>query len=520
MSGSASLSTPEPNHPYRAWAGWLGVAPVAYVLAFCVVPTAVLVSRLGSFDRVGDVLSNPSVRDALWFSAWQAVVSAAACLVLALPVTWVLARFDFASRRVVSAIVTTPFLLPTVVVGVAILAALPDDLDYTWFAVVVAHAYFNLAVVVRVVGARWESISPHLTAAAQTLGASKMRAVATILVPALRPAIVTASAIVALFCFTSFGVVRMVGGPSLSTIETEIYARAMLIGDLDGAVVLALGQVVFLVAVGLLVTRREGTVRRVDRLVTRRRPLRTDPARHLAIGILVSTIAFITIPWLATAGRSVGGWGFVGSEAFRDALRTSLRTAAICAALAGILGTASALAATYSPTWARIGGMMTALPLTISAVVIGLGYILTFDNPPFDFRASWFLTPLAHALIALPLVHVVVTQAARSIPRDVSAAAMTLGATRLRAWLTIDARLLRRSIASATAVSAAVSLGEFGAASFLTRRDSTTLPVLIAREIGRPGDLRTAQAYVVATLFIAVAIVVLAVVESTEGRSS
>ncbi len=514
------MSTPESLHPYRSWTGWLGVAPLAYVLAFCVVPTAVLVSHVGSFDRVGDVVSTPAVRDALWFSAWQSVVSAAVCLVLALPVTWVLSRFDFASRHVVSAIVTTPFLLPTVVVGVAILAALPDDLDYTWFAVVVAHAYFNLAVVVRVVGARWESISPHLTAAAQTLGATRMRAVATILVPTLRPAVVTASAIVALFSFTSFGVVRMVGGPSLSTIETEIYARAMFIGDIQGTVVLALGQVAFLVVVGLLVIRREGTVRRADRLVVRRRPLRTDPARHLVTGIVASTVAMITIPWLATAGRSMGGWGFIGSEDFRDALLTSLRTAVICAALAGFVGTASALAATYSPTWAHIAGMMTTLPLTISAVVIGLGYILTFDDPPFDLRASWFITPLAHTLIALPLVHVVVSQAARSIPRDVSAAAMTLGATRRRAWLTVDAPLLRRSIASATAVSAAVSLGEFGAASFLSRRDSTTLPVLIAREIGRPGDLRTAHAYVVATLFIIVAIVVLAIVESTEGRSS
>ena len=514
------MSTPESDHPYRPWAGWLAAAPLAYVVTFAIVPTIVLIRRVGSFDQVGDVLTKQSVRDALWFSTWQAALSVVVCLVVALPVTWVLARFDFPARRVVLAVVTTPFLLPTVVVGVAILAALPDRLDYTWVGVVVAHAYFNVAVVVRVVGARWESLSPGLAAAAQTLGATRPKAMTTVVVPALRPALLTASLVVGLFCFTSFGVVRMVGGPSLSTIETEIYTQAVLIGELDSAVVLAVLQVAFLVGVGLLMSRRDATVRRVDRFVVRRRLLHTDPLRPAVAAIVGVTLVLVTAPWIATFSRSVGGWGFVRTETFRDALRTSVRTAVVCAVLATVLGTASALAATYSTKWSFVGGATSALPLTISAVVIGLGYLLTFDTAPFDFRASWFITPLAHTLIAMPLVHVVVTQAARSIPRDVSAAAMTLGAHRLRAWSTVDAPLLRRSIVSAAALSAAVSLGEFGAASFLSRRESTSLPVLIAREMGRPGDVRTAQAYVVASLFIVVAIGVLVIVESHQGRRS
>ena len=514
------MSIPEQHHPYRSAAGWLAVAPTAFVVVFAIVPAIVLVTHVGSLDGIGDVLSKPSVREAVWFSTWQAMVSSLTCLALALPVTWVLARFDFPARRLVSAVITTPFLLPTVVVGVAVLAVLPTSLDYTWFAVVIAHAYFNLAVVVRVVGARLASTSPHLTTAAQTLGATRWQALSTVVAPILRPALVTSGAIVALLSFTSFGVVRMVGGPSLSTIETEIYARAVLIGDMDGAVVLAVAQVAFLVVTGLLVARRDATVRRVDRLVTDRRPLRGHPARRVVIAILVATLTFVMAPWLATVARSVGGWAFVGNAEFHRALGASLRAAVVCAVVAGTLGTASALAATYSPTWGRIGTLVASLPLTISAVVVGLGYLLTFDTPPFDLRSTWILTPLAHALIALPLVHVIVSQAARTIPRDVSAAALTLGATRRRAWLTIDGRLLRRAIASATGVSTAVSLGEFGAASFLSRRDATTLPVLIAREVGRPGDVRTAQAYVVATLFIVVAIATIATIEAAEGRSS
>jgi thiamine transport system permease protein len=119
----------------------------------------------------------------------------------------------------------------------------------------------------------------------------------------------------------------------------------------------------------------------------------------------------------------------------------------------------------------------------------------------------------------MPLATVIVSQGARAIPRDVSAAAMTLGVPRRRAWWTVDAPLLSKSVTSAAALSIAVSLGEFGASSFLSRRDSTTLPVLIAQELSRPGDLRTAHAYVVASMFIVVSVIVILGIEFGQGRS-
>jgi thiamine transport system permease protein len=190
-----------------------------------------------------------------------------------------------------------------------------------------------------------------------------------------------------------------------------------------------------------------------------------------------------------------------------------------CAIVATVLGTCSALAASYGGKYHRGTAKLIGLPLTISAVVIGFGFLITFDEGALDFRSSWFITPLAHALIAMPLATIVVSQGARAIPRDVSAAAMTLGVARRRAWMTVDAPLLSKSVTSAAALSIAVSLGEFGASSFLSRRDSTTLPVLIAQELSRPGDLRTAHAYVVASLFIIVAVVVILGIEFGQGRS-
>ena len=512
------MSTPEPDHPYRRWAGPLAISPVLFVAVFAIIPTISLVRRIDSFTAVGNVLSNPSVREALWFSLWQSAVSAIVCLMVSLPITWVLARFEFPGRRLVRTLVTIPFLLPTVVVGVAFLALLPDRLDYTPLAIIVAHAYFNVAVIVRIVGARWESTSTNLIPAALTLGATPFRAATTITLPILARSLATATSLVAAFSFTSFGIVRMLGGPSWSTIETEIYSRAVLIGDLDGAVVLAVLQVIFLLVVGLLVFRKTSdTAPRRGRLETHRRVLATSGRTSIVWTIVALTTAWTIAPWWAAVSRAFGGWGFVGEREFRDALFVTVRTAIVCALIAGFLGTCSALAATYGRRPLRLTIGITALPLTISAVVIGFGFLITFDEGAFDLRSRWIITPLAHCLIAMPLATFVVAQGARAIPRDFSAAAMTLGASRWRAWKTIDGPLLARSIASATALSAAVSLGEFGASSFLSRRDSTTLPILIARELSRPGELRTAHAYVVASLFIVTSIVVIFGVEFTKG---
>ena len=514
------MSTPELNHPYRILAWPLLVAPMAFVVVFAIIPTAVLASRVESLDVVGDVIANRSIRQALWFSLWQSVLSAVVCLTVALPVTWVISRFDFPGRRLVRSLVTVPFLLPTVVVGVAFLAALPNSLDYSPVAVISAHAYFNVAVVVRIVGSRWESISMSLVPAAQTLGASPIRASLTITFAILSRTLLTATGLVALFSFTSFGVVRMLGGPSLSTIETEIYSRAVLIGDLDGAIVLAILQVIFLVILGMMLQRgASGEPRRTERLELRRKPLASHPMRVIIGGIIAVTTSGIVAPWWATLSRSRGGWGFIRKSEFRDALVVSLRTALTCAIVATVLGTCSALAASYGGKYHRGTAKLIGLPLTISAVVIGFGFLITFDEGALDFRSSWFITPLAHALIAMPLATIVVSQGARAIPRDVSAAAMTLGVARRRAWMTVDAPLLSKSVTSAAALSIAVSLGEFGASSFLSRRDSTTLPVLIAQELSRPGDLRTAHAYVVASLFIIVAVVVILGIEFGQGRS-
>ena len=140
--------------------------------------------------------------------------------------------------------VTVPFVLPTVVVGTAFLALLPASWDQTAAAIVIAHVYFNLAVVVRTVGTLWGQLDPRTEDAARTLGASPRQVLWRVTLPQLRPALLAAAAITFLFTFTSFGVVRILGGPRHPTIEVEIWRLTTQAFDLEAAAALALVQLV------------------------------------------------------------------------------------------------------------------------------------------------------------------------------------------------------------------------------------------------------------------------------------
>src|SRR5262249_10182725 len=152
-------------------------------------------------DALGHVLTDPGIRSVAWFTLWQAAVSTGVTVAIALPGAYMMARYEFPGRRVLLALVTVPFVLPTVVLGAAFLALLPTSLHDTVWAVLIAHVFFNYAVVVRTVGTLWAHLDPHMEEAARLLGASRWRTFREVTLPLLRPAIVAAASIVFLFTF-------------------------------------------------------------------------------------------------------------------------------------------------------------------------------------------------------------------------------------------------------------------------------------------------------------------------------
>ncbi|MGZ4474174.1 MAG: hypothetical protein ACXVWW_00570 [Nocardioides sp.] len=103
----------------------LAAIPVTVLAIFFVLPVTGMVGRgfrpEGHWDLVGvlDVLKRPRVHRVLWFTVWSSAVATSLTLVLGLPAAYVLHRLAFPLRRLVRAALLVPFVLPTVVVGVA-----------------------------------------------------------------------------------------------------------------------------------------------------------------------------------------------------------------------------------------------------------------------------------------------------------------------------------------------------------------------------------------------------------------
>jgi len=174
-------------------------------------------------------------------------------------------------------------------------------------------------------------------------------------------------------------------------------------------------------------------------------------------------------------------------------------------------GVALARAAVSSSS--RLADFVASLPLGSSAVVVGLGIIVTYDTGVFDVRGEWWLVPLVHAAVALPFVVRAVIPMVEAIPPGLAQAAATLGASLGRRWLDIDLPLLRPALATASAFSLTMSIGEFGATSFLTRRDTTTLPIVVDTLLGRAGSLPHMTAFAVASVLLVLTVVAVTTVD-------
>jgi thiamine transport system permease protein len=184
-----------------------------------------------------------------------------------------------------------------------------------------------------------------------------------------------------------------------------------------------------------------------------------------------------------------------------DAIANSLRFAAVATVIAVVVGGCAAVALASS----RRRGLdaVIALPLGVSAVTVGFGFLISLDHPPVDLRSSWWLVPIAQALVAIPFVVRLMTPVLRAIDPRLREAAATLGASPLRVWREVDLPIVARAVLVAAGFAFAISLGEFGATVFLVRPDTPTLPVLVYRLLGQPGPLNFGAAMAASVILMA-----------------
>ena len=538
-----------------AW--WLlaAVVPLAFLAVFFAWPVAAMlwrgVSAGGALDLTafGEVLARERTWRILGQTLGMAAAGTVAALLLGLPAALVLHRRAFPGRALLRAVVTVPFVLPTVVVGVAFRAVLAPGgplgwtgLDQSTAAVVLALVFFNVSVVVRQVGALWASLDPRQEEAARTLGASPWRAFRTVTLPQLAPAVASSAALVFLFCSSAFGIVQTLGRPGYGTLESEIWVQTSVYLDLRVAAVFSTLQ--FLVVMAAVGISGATAARSVRALRLRDAPLRRlTRADALPVAATLATAALVLLPLGTLVLRSFHssqGWGlrnytllatssgagFAGGTTPLEALDHSWRTAVDATLLTLLAGVPLALLLTRpvrsalarrAQRWLD-GAVL--LPLGVSAVTVGFGFVVSLRAQAPDLAASGLLVPLAQAVVALPLVVRSLVPVLASVDPRLREAARTLGAGPLRVLATVDGPFLARGLGLAAGFAFAVSLGEFGATSFLASPDRPTLPVLIVRLLGRPGADNYGMALAAATVLAVLSAAIMLVCERLRPRGA
>lgn len=535
-----------------AW-GIAAALPLAFLALFFLWPVVALLATGftsgGAFDASGvpDVFSDPRTWRVIGHTVTQAGLATILSLLLGIPAAFVLYRLDFRGRGILRGLLTVPFVLPTVVVGVAFTSLFDTGGLLAWTGlerslpvIVAALAFFNVTVVMRTVGGFWAQLDSRAEQAARMLGAGPARAFWTVTVPALTPALASAASLVFLFCATSFGVVLVLGGRAFANIETEIYQLTVRFLDLRSAAVLSLAQLAIVILTLVVSSRLRRTRERAVAMRSERQETVRPRARHLPVVVVFAATALLlhALPVAALLTRSLqapdGGFSLqnyvnlvvpppespiVGSVL--QAAGRSIGIAVLATLIAVVLGALVALVLSRRPRSRRLQrgiGVFDALimlPLGVSAVTVGFGLLLTMHRPlgiGFDLRTSVVLIPIAQALVALPLVVRTILPVLRGIdPRQRDAAAM-LGASPGRVLATIDLAMLGRSAGLALGFAFAASLGEFGATAFLVRPGAQTLPVVVAELIGHQamGSYGTALAAAVVLAALTAGIMMIA----------
>ena len=507
-----------------------------------------------ALDALRELLVRPYYAQTLWFTIWQATLSTTLTLGVALPGAYVFGRYRFPGKELLKALTTVPFVMPTVVVAAAFRALLgphgrpnewlqallnldgpPIQLERTLWLILLAHVFYNYTVVIRIVGGFWANLSRHTEEAAAVLGASRWRVFWHVTLPALAPALLAASALIFMFTFTSFGVILILGGPGFSTLETEIYRQAVVFLKFPVAAALSLLQIIFTYGIMLAYTRYTRQIATPLRFESQRQTLLSPAgwrARLLVGANVVLMLVLLLTPLMALVERSftdregnftldyyrelpINRRGSVLHVAPLQVVGNSVRYALLTVVLATALGALSAWLLGDSGKGSRHGSAgrfsraatgwidaLLMLPLGVSAVTLGFGYIVALG----PLRTSPWLIPLAHSLIAFPFVVRSVLPVLRGIQPNLREAATMLGASPARVVREVDLPIVGRALLVGAVFAFTVSMGEFGATSFIARPGgvSTTIPIAINRFLGQPGALQFGQAVALSAILMAV----------------
>lgn len=459
----------------------------------CIVAGLVLALTLGTLCAVAlraefQTVLGAADWAAIRFTVSQAFVSAAMSCLLAIPVSRALARRQFKGRGALITLLGAPFLLPVIVAVLGLVMVfgrngifndvlgflgMPEISIYGFHGVVLAHVFFNMPLVTRLILQGWLAVPSERFRLAASLNAPIGRLIEW---PMLRNILPSAFLVVFLICLMSFAVaLTLGGGPKATTVELAIYQALRFEFDLGRAALLALVQfgicaVAATIAWGI--TSPEVSGAGFDRAVQRW----DGGVKRDVLSISLAAL-FLILPLGMIVLRGSSALLSLQPDIWQAALRSVI--VALCSsALCTVMALALALRA------GRLVAVAGVLPLAASSLVLGTGLFLIVYPYISPAKLALPMTMLVNAVLALPFVLRAIAPAVTKIESDFGRLGVSLAMSK-GTWLwRIVLPRLRGPIGFGAGIAAALSMGDLGVIALFAGDAQETLPLAMYRLMG------------------------------------
>ena len=458
-----------------------------------------------NFGAVGAVVLRAegfsALRGADWaavrFTLVQAVMSAALSVALAVPIARALARRQFRGRGLLITLMGAPFILPTLVAVLGLLAVfgrsglINQGLGWAGLAqfnifglhgVVLAHVFYNLPLATRILLQGWAAIPAERFRLAASLDFTPRDTFRHLEAPMLRALLPGAVLVIFLICLTSFSVaLTMGGGPRATTVELAIYQAFRFDYDMGRAAVLAVVQFALCAVAGIVAWRVAlpqalggGLDRPVHRFDTGSAGLRPWDSGLIGAGAL-----FLLVPLAMITLRGVPYVAGLPAEIWHAAGRSLM----VALGATGVT-LAMTLALAHAVVASRAGALLEWLglaALAASPLVIGTGLFLLIQPlaNPRDF--ALLVTMLVNAGMAMPFALRLILPALRDTVATHGRLCEALGLHGLARLRIVTLPRLRRPLGFAAGLTAALSMGDLGVIMLFAEREGATLPMQLYR---------------------------------------
>lgn len=449
-----------------------------------------------------------------WRMVWSFAQAALTCvfsLVLGLPLAWVLARYEFTGRRLLVRSLMLPFVVPTLVAALGILALWGRDAQGSPWLLLYGNLFFNVCVVTRPTLDALERVSATQVAAARTLGASAWRAFWRIEWPSIQPSVLASLCLVFLYCFSGFGLALVLGGHAYATVEVEIYTLVAHELALPQASVLSLWVMALTSAVVLAYAV---LVRRMAHATpTVGLPRRRLQGWRTRCAVVVAVLAWMLIcaaPLVVIAGKAIVLLVHAGPLLREEETLSALGNTVLFTGLTVLLSTGLGLLHGLAAQRSLPMRVLAFSPFIVSPVLVGFGLLLLYPG----WSGGLVTLVAAYSLLAYPFVAKSVIVALDRMPANYVAVARTLGASPWRAFWRVTLPLLHGALRRGAAFAAATAVGEFAVTLFLARPEWATLTTLIYQYLGRPGQTNLDNALVLAFILLVLALLAFMVLDT------